>query len=556
MKKDRAMQCFTSFFYLISVLLLSMVQGADIFSIGLDELGRILQSGHREHIERVLAEEGALSVVGMPSDYKKAVRNIKSKAPICLGSLDTVEYKQFELPDGSQRKTFASSSESLTPIPHCIREEGETIRSSFDTVDHIMSKLISDIAGGENVLWRTEEDKEPRNFSSTQYKEHIHVYLPRGEVTDPSQFASPFHTDNGLLLLLTPFQDHPLKIKNKNGEEINTSMAGDDSLLVLVAAGLPEWLLKGTQASEKFFPAPHAVPSLGDISARTVVARMKVVPMKSFPSNPQAVSSGRKDIFHQYFSGHVSLPEDLCPVAMSVPQSLSIQARLVQKLNIDNCQAGTAYCWMNCLEVPDHCSAPSQCINKERLPCCTTDNVTGCQNMDSSCHWEQDCPQPTKSPEKPFCRPGSGTDMFMDGFTTSGESVNECVILLFKSWVLDTKTKFVIACFGVLLLGIAIEGMLCLRREIQSRKILLLIRGLTRRACIISLFALNIASGYLAMLVAMTYSVELFVCMVLGLVAGHAIFNTESPVGESVDPCCASQAIPHPNDSRGENTHV
>merc|ERR1712112_234458 len=129
----------------------------------------------------------------------------------------------------------------------------------------------------------------------------------------------------------------------------------------------------------------------------------------------------------------------------------------------------------------------------------------------------------------------------MDGFTTSGESVNECVILLFKSWVLDTKTKFVIACFGVLLLGIAIEGMLCLRREIQSRKILLLIRGLTRRACIISLFALNIASGYLAMLVAMTYSVELFVCMVVGLVAGHAFFNSEAPVGESVDPCCASQ---------------
>merc|ERR1712240_912287 len=198
--------------------------------------------------------------------------------------------------------------------------------------------------------------------------------------------------------------------------------------------------------------------------------------------------------------------------------------------------------------------------------------------MDDSCHWEHDCPTPTRSthnptlttntnpittsplttrsPEKPFCRPGSGTDMFMDGFTTSGESVNSCVILLFKSWVLDTKTKFVVACFGVLLLGIAIEGMLCLRREIQSRKILLLIRGLTRRACIISLFALNIASGYLAMLVAMTYSVELFVCMVLGLVAGHAIFNTESPVGESVDPCCASQAIPHPNDTRGENTHV
>merc|ERR1711970_1287058 len=99
--------------------------------------------------------------------------------------------------------------------------------------------------------------------------------------------------------------------------------------------------------------------------------------------------------------------------------------------------------------------------------------------------------------------------------------------------------------------------MLCLRREVQSRNILRRIRGRARRGFIILLFALNIASGYLAMLVAMTYSVELFICMVVGLVVGHAIFNTRAAVGESVDPCCASQAIPHPNDVKqheAENT--
>ena len=85
---------------------------------------------------------------------------------------------------------------------------------------------------------------------------------------------------------------------------------------------------------------------------------------------------------------------------------------------------------------------------------------------------------------------------------------------------------------------------------------------------IVLLFALNIGSGYLAMLVAMTYSVELFICMVIGLVMGHAIFNTgntydmspdfilhlsEAAVGESVDPCCASQAIGHTNDVKNKN---
>ena len=49
--------------------------------------------------------------------------------------------------------------------------------------------------------------------------------------------------------------------------------------------------------------------------------------------------------------------------------------------------------------------------------------------------------------------------------------------------------------------------------------------------------------GYLAMLVAMTYSVELFLCVVAGLVIGHGAFNLGTPVGETVDPCCASQNI-------------
>ena len=55
------------------------------------------------------------------------------------------------------------------------------------------------------------------------------------------------------------------------------------------------------------------------------------------------------------------------------------------------------------------------------------------------------------------------------------------------------------------------------------------------------LFGLNLVSGYLAMLVVMTYSIELFICVVIGLCFGHFIFNTKSAVGESVDPCCTSQ---------------
>lgn len=40
------------------------------------------------------------------------------------------------------------------------------------------------------------------------------------------------------------------------------------------------------------------------------------------------------------------------------------------------------------------------------------------------------------------------------------------------------------------------------------------------------MYGVNVTSGYFAMLVAMTYSVELFSCMIVGLVCGHALFNS------------------------------
>merc|ERR1719192_1353039 len=62
-----------------------------------------------------------------------------------------------------------------------------------------------------------------------------------------------------------------------------------------------------------------------------------------------------------------------------------------------------------------------------------------------------------------------------------------------------------------------------------------------RRLVVISCFALNLLLGYLAMLVVMTYSFELFFSVIVGLVAGHSFFNWNSAVGESVDPCCSNQ---------------
>ena len=53
-------------------------------------------------------------------------------------------------------------------------------------------------------------------------QEHIHVYEPLEGENNESGYAAPFHTDNGLMLIITPFQEHPLQVKNKKGEIVET----------------------------------------------------------------------------------------------------------------------------------------------------------------------------------------------------------------------------------------------------------------------------------------------------------------------------------------------
>ena len=95
------------------------------------------------------------------------------------------------------------------------------------------------------------------------------------------------------------------------------------------------------------------------------------------------------------------------------------------------------------------------------------------KSMDPMCHWE--CkpstlsPETTETPEKFFCRSGSfATDMNMKGFFSTRQENKPCIILFFKAWELDSKTKFGIGCIGVIFLGFMVEACIALRRKIVS----------------------------------------------------------------------------------------
>jgi hypothetical protein len=132
--------------------------------------------------------------------------------------------------------------------------------------------------------------------------------------------------------------------------------------------------------------------------------------------------------------------------------------------------------------------------------------------------------------------------MMMDGFTStllSRDGSSPCVNYLFPTWTLDTPGKFAAACIGTILMGILIGLITKIRFRVSKMPAAKYQPRLLKNTLTVVLFAVNLIFGYIAMLIAMTYSVELFLSMALGLTMGYAMFNLDMPPPESTDPCCA-----------------
>lgn len=121
------------------------------------------------------------------------------------------------------------------------------------------------------------------------------------------------------------------------------------------------------------------------------------------------------------------------------------------------------------------------------------------------------------------------------GFHLSLKGGQSCLNLFFSSWTLDTRGKFVGAMFGVIFLAVLTEGISKLRFLAQVN----LSSSRHRRLWIITfLHGLQAFVGYLLMLATMTFSIELFFCVLVGLGSGYAIFYNENDTHVTTNPCC------------------
>ena len=134
--------------------------------------------------------------------------------------------------------------------------------------------------------------------------------------------------------------------------------------------------------------------------------------------------------------------------------------------------------------------------------------------------------------------------MYMDGFHWSLRNQHSCLNLFMNHWTLDTRQKFVLAMVFVMALAVAVEGLAKLRNRLRRKEA----QFPHNHFIITVIHGLQAFVGYILMLVTMTFSFELLLCVVIGLMLGYGIFfqqkqhPEDSPLQSThhtTNPCCA-----------------
>lgn len=115
-----------------------------------------------------------------------------------------------------------------------------------------------------------------------------------------------------------------------------------------------------------------------------------------------------------------------------------------------------------------------------------------------------------------FCVPmlgNKGSSMYMDGFTLTSTSPGQtCLAFLWPQLLIDVPWKLALACVAAVGLCFCVEPISVARRFLPRKR---------QRDVGLILYALSLTLAYLGMLLIMTYSYELFLSALVGLILGH-----------------------------------
>lgn len=470
------------------------------------------------------------------------------------GALDDGFFRK-RLLDGSDRWTLAAGHAEASIVPERLREHCRSLEADLTDLRRILHATGDEVVRlMDSHFGGLETARQHGGFQALLTKgttlEHFHLYGGGGQ--DIGEEALPLHTDSGAFLILTKaltFQaetrlpeGHRLLdedsegakfiVQDRNGRLIAPRMA-KSSVLVLMGDAMRDFLKAPTHSPVHTVDLRHMPGG----AVRAWHGRMYLFPDNANNTDKQTAGSLFLSSLKTSDSANISYNERrlrrgrndvLDGPLFKQPSSLAAR-RWLQSLK-DDCKTKNAICWMQAPVCVEQCpdGTLQQCLLPDR-----SKGDCGPDVMDQKCAWR--CAN-ASIPDAlgGFCNTKVATSMYMQGFTTTS-SHNACVVLFFQGWVLDTRLKFVIGCIFVVFLGICTQGAIRLRSLLVSgrRK-----RLLKDKVVDSAMFGLNVVLGWTMMLVAMTYSVELFSCATLGLVVGNFAFAEASESKILGSPCC------------------
>jgi hypothetical protein len=503
-------------------------------------------------LEKQLTTIGAIQITDIPR-FSQARKDALENVASCVQEKETKKIERSGT-NGGHRFTVSTRTVNrlLEPLHGPCGEDSSKLRSLIDmTCNQVFTGLDSLLretsSSGNDLIIEPNYKTVTDLFRKGTHLEYFHTFIPPQEETSSSSTTMDFHTDSGLMIALTAeFLENNEKTKrsglyltlpqqmnannnNNDKDRIVKVSVSDSSLILLMGEGAQRWLKPAAillGGGNSFRAVPHAL--ILD-SATSEVEQQRNNRMtwygKTFLPPSDAIIEGKLPFSSFHFQERETLPDsDFIPLSGELGEFLPNPQCDVTKNEF--------LCGQQCLSL--HSSSRScelkdiQCINQE-----TGETMTGnepCLNCQLEC-----LPPSTDEPislqssssgrNNNYCS-GDGASMSMTGFfslVSDPKGSTPCLNLWFDTWTLNNSTKFAFACLGVLFMGILVQYLMVLRPRLS----LFIQNKSMRRITGGCLFGLTMMLNYVLMLTAMTYSVELFCMVAIGLTGGFAIFQSE-----------------------------
>jgi hypothetical protein len=486
-----------------------------------------------------LVTVGAIQITNIPNFAAAKARGLGSVAD-CLA--EDIAVPSSSLKDGSSRKVI--NAESLDGRAGAFTNKcgasADEMRALIDLTSYQLFVAL------DSLNFNPEKLMTPyKNFvdltSHGDHLEHLHAYYgPQDPMCDASNKVVPtmeLHTDSGLFIAMTTGSWNSVDSASDivGGVYMRTPAgllarmkAADDALIFMVGEGGQAWL------TEVFGRPLRAVPHLlvADVSAvcgsgmqrtRSWYGKMFLPPGDAqIESLGMSYSSLRKKQTQIVTSRNspYSLPVGCGDVQFS---GYSLSSPSVDLgTNDDGCGSGQQRCWMQCYSLSALNLSCSDPVCVDTITDTEADPNEMCPSGVANCKLM--CGFYSLPNKTGFCS-GAGQSMDMKGFvSTATTSDPPCFNLLFTDFTLSSETKFAAGCIGVFFLGITIQLLTQYRAHVAKAKV----GGVYNKPFTVILYGIQVTLSYFIMLVAMTYSSELFAMVICGLTVGYGLANWDA----------------------------